>query len=178
MAQIWYSEEEGVDSCPVSVNTPQTPCELNRMTPRNASASKRSFEVRLVVQRVLWVCEIENHSRVWLTAAAVLEFLAEIDRTVEGNTAIIIDVDVLCFEIGWNVDNTDLPRLHEVIGDDDVLLIRRHLNVVRANDGMHLVGIIETLDVVEVANVQSSDMVGRGEGHIQELAILSKISAK
>lgn len=115
---------------------------------------------RLVVQRVLWVCEIENHSRVRFTAATVLEFLAEIDRTVEGNTAIVVDVDVLCLEICWNVDNTDLTCLHKVIGDDDVLLIRSDLNVVRANYGMDLIGIIEALDVAEVANVQSGNVVG------------------
>jgi len=96
---------------------------------------------------------------VWLTAATVLEFLAEIDGTVEGNTAVVVDVDVLCLEIGWNVDNTDLTCLHKVIGDDDVLLIRRDLNVVRANYGMDLLGIIEALDVVEVANVQSGNVV-------------------
>lgn len=132
----------------------------------------------LIVLRILGVCEIEDHSRVWLTAATVLKFLSEVNGTVEGNTAIVVDVDVLGLEVGWDIDNTDLTSLHEVIGDDNVLLVRSDLNVVRALDRVVLIGVIETLDVVEVANVQSGNVVGRGERDIQELAVLSEISAE
>lgn len=88
-----------------------------------------------------------------LRATPLRKLFIEVNRPVEAQATIIIQVDVQCLEISWSVDQSDLAGLHEVIRDDDMLLVRCHLDIVRADSGLILVRVIETLDVVEVADV-------------------------
>lgn len=83
-----------------------------------------------------------------LSTATVRELLAEINSPVEAQASIIVDINVKRIEVSRRVDDTNLSSLHEVVGDDKVLLVRRDFDVVRANCGLLLIGVIETLDIV------------------------------
>lgn len=110
-----------------------------------------------------------------LATSTVRKLLAEIDRTVEVKTAVVVDVYVLRMEISWGVDYTNLTGLHEVVGDSDVLLVRSDFDVMRANEGLDLIRVIQALDVVQIANIQSGNVVSRSQSQVQELAIAGEI---
>lgn len=99
-----------------------------------------------------------------LSATAVAESTREIDRAVEMQRAVGLDVDVLSLEVGRGIDKADVARLHKVVGDDDVFLIGGDFDVMRADDGLVFVGVVEALDVVEVGDVERGDVVGGCEG--------------
>lgn len=99
----------------------------------------------LIVERILRVGQIKHNTRVRLSSTTVRKFLAKVNRAVEGQAAILIDVNVERLEVGRGVDDPDLARLNEVVGDDQVLLVGRDFDVVRSHSGLVLVGVIETL---------------------------------
>ena len=103
--------------------------------------------------------------------------MAEIDGPVEVQTAILVEINVQRLEVSRCVNDTDVAGLHKVVGDDDVLLVRRDLDVVGTDGGLLLIGVIQTLDVVQVADVKSSDMVCGGQGEVDETTVLRDISA-
>lgn len=70
---------------------------------------------------------------------------------------------------------TYIASLYEVAGDQKVLLVGRDLDVVGSNNGLSLLGVIETLDVVQVGDVKSSDVVSESQGEVGELAIIRDI---
>lgn len=45
----------------------------------------------------------------------------------------------------------------------------------RSNDGLSLVRVIQALDVVEVRNIQRSDVVAESEGKVSQLAVVANI---
>jgi hypothetical protein len=102
----------------------------------------------LVVDRILRISKVEDNRRVRLRATTVCEFPIEVDRAVEAKRAILVDVNVQRLEVGRSVDDTDVAGLHEVIGDDDVLLIGSDFDVVGSDGGLILIGVIKALDVV------------------------------
>jgi hypothetical protein len=112
-----------------------------------------------------------------LCAATAGELSGEIDATVEAKATILIKVDVQSLEISRGVDDTDISGLDEVVCDNQVLLVRSNLDVVGTNSGLVLIGVIETLDVVEVANVQSGDVVGSCQSEVDKLSILGDVGA-
>ena len=125
----------------------------------------------LVVDRVLRVSEVEDNRRVRLRANTVGEFPGEVDGAVKAERAIIVDVNVQRLEVGGSVDDTDVTGLHEVIGDDDVLLVGSDLDVVGSDGGLILIGVVEALDVVEVGDIEGSNVVGGGESDCNELLV-------
>lgn len=112
-----------------------------------------------------------------LSTTAILELLAEINRPVEVQAAIVVEVDIQCLEVSRRVDNSNVSGLDKVVGDDKMPLVRRDLDIVRANGGLVLVWVIQALDVVQVANVEGSNVVGSGQGEVEETAILGDIGA-
>lgn len=82
----------------------------------------------------------------------------EIDRAVEMQRAIGVDVDVERLEVGRGVDEADLAGLRKIVRDDDVLLVGRNLDVVGSDGRLHLVRVVEALDVFEVGDVEGGDM--------------------
>lgn len=98
-----------------------------------------------------------------LRATTVGEFPSEVDGAVEAERAVLVDVNVQCLEVCRSVDDTDVAGLHEVVGDDDVLLVGSDLDVVRTNCGLILIGVVEALDVVQVGDVEGRNVVGGGE---------------
>lgn len=131
----------------------------------------------LVIVRLLRVSQIENNTRVRLSSATLRELFAEINGPVETQTAVLVDVNVQRLEISRRVDDTDVPGLHEVVGDDDVLLVRRDFDIVGTNCGLLFIRVIQTLNVVQVADVQSGDVVSGGQGEVDETAVLGDIGA-
>jgi hypothetical protein len=58
-----------------------------------------------------------------------------------------------------------------------VLLVRRDLDVVRADGRLVLVRVVEALDVVQVADVERCDVVGGCQGQVDEAAVLGDVGA-
>lgn len=112
-----------------------------------------------------------------LSTTTVGELFAEVDGTVEGQATVLVEINVQSLEVSWSVDDTNLSSLHEVIGDNHMLLVGGDLDVVRADGGLILIGVIETLDIVQVADVQGSNVVGSSESQIDEAAILGDVGA-
>lgn len=112
-----------------------------------------------------------------LSTTTVGELFAEVDGTVEGQATVLIEINVKSLEVSWGVDDTNLSSLHEVIGDNHMLLVGGDLDVVRADGGLILIRVIKTLDIVQVADVQGSDVVGSSESQIDEAAILGDVGA-
>lgn len=131
----------------------------------------------LVVDGVLWVSEVKDNTGVGLSAATVGELLAKVDGAVEGQATIFLDIDVERLEVGGGVDDTNLTGLDKVVGDDQVLLVGCDLDVVRADSGLVLIGVIKTLDVVQVTDVQSGDVVGSSESGVEVAAVLADVGA-
>jgi hypothetical protein len=131
----------------------------------------------LVVEGVLGISQIKDHTGVGLSTATVGEFLAEVDSPVEAQATIIVDVDVQRLEISRSIDDTNLASLNKVVGDHDMLLVRSNLDVVRSDGRLVLIGVVQTLDVAEVADVEGGDVVGGGEGQVEEAAILADVGA-
>ena len=131
----------------------------------------------LIVLRVLGVGQVKDNGRVRLRTAAIREFLLEVNAAVEAHAAVLVEVDVQGLEIRRGVDDADLARLDEVVGDDEVLLVGSDLDVVGTDGGLVLIGVVQTLDVRQVADVESGNVVGGGEGEVEEAAVLGDIRA-
>lgn len=74
-----------------------------------------------------------------------------------------------------SVLKTYIASLHKVAADEEVLLIRRNLDVVRSNDGLLLIRVVETLDVVEVRNIKRSDVVAQGNGKVSKFTVVRDV---
>lgn len=99
----------------------------------------------------------------WLCATAVRKLAIEIDGAVETQATIVIDVDVKGLEICRGVDDANIAGLDEVVRNNNVLLVRRDLDVVRADRGLVLIRVIETLNVVQIGDVERRNVVGGGK---------------
>lgn len=99
-----------------------------------------------------------------LSTTTVGELALEIDRAVEAQLAIVFDVDVQRLEIGRRVDDTNIARLHEVVCNDEVLLVGSDFDIVRANGRLVSVRVVKALDVVEVGDIECGDVVSGGQG--------------
>jgi hypothetical protein len=110
-------------------------------------------------------------------ATAILKLLREVNRAVKMETTIVIDINIQGPEIGRGVDDTNFARLHKVVCDGDVLLVRSNLDVVRPNCVLVFIRIIEPLNIIKIANVKSGDVIRRGQGEVGELAILADVGA-
>lgn len=95
-----------------------------------------------------------------LRASTRGELAREVDGPVEGQAAVVVEVNVQLLEIRRCVDNADRARLHKVVGHQQMFLVGRDLDVVRADGRLDLVRVVEALDVVEVRDVKGRDVVG------------------
>lgn len=94
-----------------------------------------------------------------LSTTTVRERAREIDRAVEMERAVGVDVDIKRLKISRAIEDADVAGLYKVIGDDDVFLIRGDLNVVGSDGGLNFIGVVEPFDVVEVGDVERGDVV-------------------
>lgn len=112
-----------------------------------------------------------------LSTTTVGELLAKVNSPVEAQTTVLLDVDVQSLEVSRSIDDANLAGLDEVVGDHEVLLIWSNLDVVRSDGGLVLVGIIQALDIVQVADVEGGDVIGGGKSEVDEAAILADVGA-
>lgn len=110
-----------------------------------------------------------------LGATTALVEVGEVNGAVEAQGTVLLNVNVKGLEVGRGVDDADLTGLDEVVGDDKMLLVGGDLEVVGTDGGLDGVGVIETLDVVKVGDVEGSDVVGGGQGEVGEAAVLGEI---
>lgn len=129
----------------------------------------------LVVVRVVRISQIEDNSRVRPAAATLRELSQEVDAAVEAQAAIFKDVNPLRLEVRRSVNNADIPSLDEVVGDKQVLLIRADLDVVRTDNALLAIGVIEALNVVEIRDIESGDVVADCERKVSELAVVGDV---
>ena len=125
----------------------------------------------LVVNRLLRISEVKDDSGVRLRATTVGELLGEVDGAVEAERAVVVNVNVQCLEVCRSVDYTDVASLHEVVGDNDVLLVGSDLDVVRANGRLIFIGVVEALDVAQVGDIEGSDVIGSGKSNCNYLLV-------
>jgi hypothetical protein len=107
----------------------------------------------LVVERILRISKIKDHTRVRLSTTTVGELLGEVNRAVERKTAVFVEVDIERLEVSRGVDDTNIASLDEIVGDDQVLLVRCDLEIVRSNGRLVLIGVIQALDVAEITDI-------------------------
>lgn len=125
----------------------------------------------LVVNRLLRISEVKDDSGVRLRATTVGELLGEVDGAVEAERAIVVNVNVQRLEVCRSVDHADVASLHEVVGDNDVLLVGSDLDVVRANGRLIFIGVVEALDVAQVGDIEGSDVIGSGKSNCNYLLV-------
>jgi hypothetical protein len=111
-----------------------------------------------------------------LRASAVSIAPLEINRAVEAQASIGQDINPLRLEVRRRVHDANIASLHEVVRDEQVLLIRRDLEVVRADDTLVLIGIVETLDVLEVGDIESGDVVAQREREVGEFSVVGDVA--
>lgn len=119
----------------------------------------------------------------WLRTPAIInpasgELLHKINGPVEMQTSIGIDINIQRPIISGSVDQANIAGLHEVIGDNDVFLVRSDLDVVRPDGWLNSVGIIEAFDVVEITDVERGDMVVCREGEVSIFTILCDVGTE
>ena len=101
----------------------------------------------------------------WFSTSAVCKRTGEVDRAVEMQGTVRVDVDVERFEISWRIDEADIAGLHKVIGDDDVFLVGCDFDVVRSDGGLDFVGVVKALYVFEVGDVEGGNVIRRCDCH-------------
>jgi len=112
-----------------------------------------------------------------LSTSAVGELLAEIDSSVERQATVLIEIDVQGLEVSWSVDDTNFSGLHEIVGNNNMLLVGSNLDIVRADSWLILIRVIKTFDIVQVTDIQSSNVVGSGQSQVDEAAVLGDVGA-
>jgi len=109
---------------------------------------------------------------VWLRTTTLRKFLRKVNAAVEVEGTIRADVDPQGFVVTGSIDDRDVAWLDEVVGDEQILLVRRQLHVVRSNSWLVLIRVIKSFDVVQVADVESSNVIRSPErGELRTTAL-------
>jgi hypothetical protein len=106
---------------------------------------------------------------------ALRKLRQKVNAAVEAQAPIRQDINPLSLEICGSVDNADIASLHEVIRDEKVLLIRADVDVVRSGNTLVCIWIIQSLDVVEVGDVEGGDVVAQCQGEVGEFAVVGDV---
>jgi hypothetical protein len=112
-----------------------------------------------------------------LRPTPVRKLLLEINSPIKVETSIRIDINIQRLEISRCVDETNIASLDEVIRDDDVFLVGGDFDVVGSDGGLDCGGVVETLDVAEVRDVERGDVVVGCEGEVGEAAVFGDVGA-
>ena len=129
----------------------------------------------LVIDGLCGISEIKDHNTMRLGSSTVGKLPREVNRPIEAQSTIIKDINIQSLVIRWGVHNADLSCLNEVISDNDMLLIWSDLDVMGSDSWLILIGVVETLDVIEVGDVESGDVVRGGEGEVEEFTVGGEI---
>ena len=132
----------------------------------------------LVVDRVLWVRKVEDDTGVRLRTTILWEGTFKVDGAIEVEASIIVDVNIQRLEVSWSIDKAYASGLNEVICDNDMLLVGSDLDVMWPNRRLNLIRVVKTLDIVEVGDVEGSNVVGGCKCKIGELSVLSEVGTE
>ena len=88
------------------------------------------IEALIVIIRILRVCQVKDYGGIRSTSSTIGVWAREIDRAVEVERAICIEINVEDFEVGWSIDKSSLARLDEIIHNDKMFLIGYDLDIV------------------------------------------------
>lgn len=139
------------------------------------SFTKIPTTYHLVVVRLVRIRQVKDDRTVRPRATSFWELAEEVDAAVEAQAAVRENIDPLRLEVGRRVDDTNAARLHKVVGNKQILLIRADLDVVGSDNALVLIRVIETLDVVQVADVERSDVVAEREREVSKLAVIGDV---
>lgn len=103
------------------------------------------------------------------------ELIQEINAAVEAQATVIVDVDPLGLEVGRSVDDADLPGLNEVVCNEEVLLVWADLDVMGSDYPLVLIWVVEALDVAQVGDVKSSDVIAKSKREVGVLAVVGDV---
>lgn len=107
------------------------------------------------------VGQIEYDGRMRSSSSAIGVRPGEIDRAVEVQGTVRVDVDVQRLVVGRGVDQANVAGLQKVVGNEEVLLVRSDFDVMRANGRLILVRVVEALGAIQVRDVECGDVVAR-----------------
>lgn len=141
-------------------------------SPRSALFADYTILVNFLV--VVWlsrISQIINDRRMWPSSTAFRELRQEVNAAIKAQATIRQDINPLSLEISRSINNRDISGLNKVISNKQVLLIRRNLDVVRTNNSLVRVGIIKTLDVVQIRDIEGCNVVAECEREISEFAV-------
>jgi hypothetical protein len=66
---------------------------------------------------------------------------------------------------------TYIASLNKVSSDQEVLAIRRQLDVVGTNDGLLLIRVIEALGVISVGDIENGNVAANSDGEVGASAV-------
>ena len=129
----------------------------------------------LVVDWVVQVSKIKHHCTVRPCSARNRKLSLETDGAIEAQPNIRLNINVLCVEVRRRIDKLDVSSLRKVIRDDDVLLIGSDLDIMRADNRLVLIRIIEALDVVQIRDIEGGDVVGGSQRLVCKSAVFGQV---
>jgi hypothetical protein len=128
------------------------------------------------------VRQIKHHSRMWFRPTAIIDstprkLLYKIDTAIKMQTPIRIDINIQRSVISRCVDQSNVSGLQEVVIDDDVFLVRSDFDVMRSDCWLDGAWVIESLNVVEVRDIEGCNVVICCEGEVCIFSVLGDIGA-
>jgi hypothetical protein len=66
---------------------------------------------------------------------------------------------------------TYIASLNKVSSDQEVLAIRRQLDIVGTNDGLLLIRVIEALGVISVGDIENGNVAANSDGEVGASAV-------
>jgi len=111
------------------------------------------------------------------STSALSKLLLEINGAIKMQASISIDINIQRLKVSRGVDQTDITCLNKIIRNDDMFPIQGNFNVMRTNGRLNGIGIIETLDIVEVGDVEGSYAIIGCNGEVGKFAVLADVGA-
>lgn len=103
--------------------------------------------------------EIEYNRAMWLSPTTVAEGCRKIDGSAKVKAAIRVDINIEGFVVCRCIYDSNVSRLNEIVCHHNMFLVWGDLDVMGANRRLIFIGVIETFGVVQVGNVEGSDMI-------------------
>lgn len=104
--------------------------------------------------------EIKYNRAMRLSPTSVAEGCCKIDKSVKVKATIRVDINIEGFEVCWCVDDSNVTRLNEIVCHHNMFLVWGDFDVMGSNGRLILIGVVETFGVVQVGNVEGSDVIG------------------
>lgn len=109
---------------------------------------------------MIGIGKIVYNNAMWLSPTTVAEGCCKINKSVKVKAAIRVDINIERFEVCWCVDDPNVARLNEIVCDHNMFLVWGDFDVMGANGRLIFIRIVETFGVVQVGNVEGSDVIG------------------